>query len=179
MHVEYSIDSTDIITSVGGDWDTFARQGDAEQLVGDAVVGRNLNDYIYGEDTREIFHTIYERVRSSDRAIRIPFRCDTSARRMELELHIAPMRNNALFFRTRVLKAEDREPVDLPGVAVSGTETVIQMCSWCKRVKISPELWVEVEKAVDAMNIFRRHTEVGLEHTICPDCTNKIDQTVN
>jgi hypothetical protein len=86
-----------------------------------------------------------------------------------MELEISPLPDGGLLCTAELERAERRVPVRLLDSQVSRSEAFVGMCSWCKRIRADPELWLEIEEAVSALRLLAE-TPPEITHTICPDC---------
>ena len=87
-----------------------------------------------------------------------------------MELKISRAENKAVALVGCLLREEDRAAVALLDTAVSRTRDLVKMCSWCKKVWIPEEEWLEVEAAVTNLRLFDRSTMPGVTHGICEPC---------
>lgn len=46
-------------------------------------------------------------------------------------------------------------------------ETLLPICSWCKKIRTEESQWISLE------NYIKARTKAKISHTICPDCANK------
>jgi len=174
--INYEIDSDDLLVAVGGDWNAFARENDAEELTGTKVIGRNIFDFISNPDTRALYQTIFSRIRNRTGSLQFPFRCDAPDKRRLIDMSIFGGTDAHLHFVTTVLKTDIRPPVNLPETDSPHPDEIIAICSWCKRVRLSPELWVEIEDAVPVLRPFDRNRSIGVSHSICDDCSQRLEE---
>jgi hypothetical protein len=72
------------------------------------------------------------------------------------------------------LRLETREPVALldSGLAERSGD-VLMVCSWCKAVEAG-HVWVEVEQAVERLDLFAPEALPPISHGICPDCSERM-----
>jgi hypothetical protein len=50
--------------------------------------------------------------------------------------------------------------------------TVVVVCGWCRRVRVAPNRWTEVEKAIEILRIFDLQGVPRLSHGICELCAD-------
>lgn len=167
----YSIDASDVIVRVGGDWLDFAGANQAaESCHPDQVLGRPLWNFVTGLETRHLYRLLLDGVRSGREALRIPFRCDAPDRRRFLELIISRQPEGLLQFASVLLRVEPRLPVSALEPDLPKGEELLRMCSLCKRVEGAPGSWVEVEMALVALQPFNAEFPPAITHGVCPDC---------
>ena len=162
MHyISYDIGPDDIITAVGGEWELFALENGAPDLV--SVTGCYLWEFIAGLATREVYRELLVRVRRGDE-VRFPFRCDGPDIIREMSMMMHPLESGAVRFESFLLATKPRM-VRQRMHAVEG----LRMCSWCKRVAIGDE-WLYPEFAVEALAPFEAAADTAIAHGICPGC---------
>jgi hypothetical protein len=87
-----------------------------------------------------------------------------------MELDLEPGADDVVNFACRIVKIESRPRVALLAGDVERSDQVVTVCSWCKKVRIGTGDWVEVEEAVDRLELFNANVRPRLNHGICPPC---------
>lgn len=178
----FETDRNGTIQAIGtNSWDSFAAENGAPELTSDAVIGRNLFDFVEGKQVRDQIRKILERISQDPNwAWMLPFRCDAPQRQRNVIQSLRPIFADHVctgfvfhsfyqfswqrppmglydFKRHRELAKQDR---DLPRV---------MMCSWCQRVQFAP---VAGTKWISAENYYAGggRSDVRLSHGICEDC---------
>jgi hypothetical protein len=170
----HRIDRDGRIRFVNDAWLSFA----AENRWGESareVLGSPLMAHISDAQTRHIYDLLLERVHEKGRDIRFHYRCDSPDCRRFMEMWIHHDRAlDQIVFRSRVLRLETREPVALldSGLAERSGD-VLMVCSWCKAVEAG-HVWVEVEQAVERLDLFAPEALPPISHGICPDCSERM-----
>ena len=167
----WTIDADDVITGVGGDWDEFAGANGAAALCGTRVVGAPLFDFITGQETQRIYRLLLHKVRSADAVLRVPFRCDSPEVRRHMRLEIAPMSADAIEFRGEFLGGESRPRVRLLDPNEARSRTLLVSCSFCLRLRVPPDEWIEPEHVVARMDLLSGVAVPQLIHGVCPECS--------
>lgn len=171
--VRYETDRTGIIHSVGGSWETFASENGGDALTAKAVIGRPLLAFMSDSTTREIYERLMNRTLEGH-ASTVRFRCDSSDRRRWMRLEMAPSASG-LCFAVHIEREEARPPVRLLEPSRVAGHGLITLCSWCKRVAVK-QGWLEVEAAVEALNLFERTALPAISHGICPTCFAQLER---
>lgn len=167
----YRVDGDDTIKSISENWCAFANDNQWQaRCPPDGVVGRPLWEFIEGEETRQLYRDLFERVRAGRRPGPIPFRCDAPAERRFLELRLTPLSHGEIELISTIVRREPREPVRLLDVHVTRSDDVLRICSMCKKVVVPPERWVEIEHALVELELFEGDAMPGLTHGLCPPC---------
>lgn len=163
----YRINQTDQIYFVNRDWLDF---GDENGLTSplDNVIGSRLWTHICDLTTRQLYYDIIQRVRRTGQAIKVPFRCDGPTVRRFMELEISTMPGANVELKGVLIRQEPRPAVDLLDSSSERGGEILEMCAWCKRIKVSE--WMEVEEAVHALGLFERSALPLISHVTCPDC---------
>jgi len=172
--VTYVIDGNGFIISTGEGWDRFASANDAPELTLGAVLGHPLLDFISDLETRYFYKVIIGKVRSMDKSVTLPFRCDSPELRRYMEMDIAPAGGGEVRFACRLLRKVEREPLELIRAADRHSEEFLHMCSWFKKVMISEGEWTEPEDAITRMALFQAALLPRITHITCPDCSVEV-----
>jgi hypothetical protein len=165
----YTIDESDLIVSVDDRWTQFAQLNDGTELTRSAVIGRSIWDFIGGSDTRNLYRVVFERVRSENLSIKLPYRCDSPGLLRHMELEICVGRDKDLKLSGRLLRQENRSPSPSTDGSTALPEHNFLMCSLCKRVQESEE-WINPEVVISKFNVFEAATEKRIEYSVCETC---------
>lgn len=174
------------ILSIGKrNWNRFASENDGRDLVdGNGVVGRNIFDFIAGEDVRTTYDKFFSAIVAGRAArARLMSRCDSPAVKRELWIAITPIRNGTrverLLIQSLTVSETVRPPVDLfdfqamlDKVRADKALPILGMCSYCQDVRYpcgssdSDGHWIAAE------DYYHRggDSNVRISHGICPDC---------
>ena len=165
----YELDQRLVVRKLGADWDRFAIENGAPELVAPHPVGRPLLMFLSDATTVHIYELLFKRVADTRRPITFPVRCDGAARRQYCSLTVNPGAAGGFAVTSVVVRAEPRRPVHLlERTARRRTETLF-VCSWCQRVDLVGR-WVEVEEAVATLRLFERDRVPRIESRVCRDC---------
>lgn len=169
--VEYVLDSENVIVAVGGDWDGFARANDAPDLIGAAVIGRPLLDFISGKVTRGYVLRLLDRVSEHAQSIELDYRCDSPETRRFLRMHIMPLAAGGVRLRHRLLRQEVRTlPVHFHRAAERVHNSHVR-CSMCNHIRVDGR-WGEAE-ALLPLHELRKG--VAVIYGLCQTCLQKIE----
>lgn len=167
----YVIDEADRIVSVSDNWLLFAQENEAtSNCHPDAIINNPIWDYITGLETQYLFKVTLEKVRTTDKSVLLPFRCDAPDRRRYLELLIKPVHQKWIEFTSYIIREELRDTVELLEADTPRSDDIITMCSMCKKIKLSCGNWVEVEIAVAKLKLFDQLKLPQISHGLCTDC---------
>lgn len=164
----YELDRNDRLTAVSGEWDRFALENGAPAAVAGAVLGRPLWDFVDGVETVHLLRRIVGGVRASGRAGEVPFRCDGPGLERHMLFRAEPLDGGGVRITTRLmdeipLPAGPRAPAEPP-------PELVQMCSWCNRIKVDGGAWVELSAAVARLGLFTAATPPPITHGMCAEC---------
>jgi len=152
-------------------WDAFAHGNEAPHLAANRVLGTGLLSHITDLPTQAIYKTLIERVLARGVSARFPFRCDAPDRRRYMEMRVELVAAARCRFVSSVLREEPRQAIPLLDPHTPHSEsTLLSMCSWCKKVAVGGERWLEVEAALAALAPFNAEFPPGITHGICPHC---------
>ena len=169
----HTVDASGNITAVNDEWVEFAIENGAPELLRQSVVGHAIWDFMDGKETRHISRLILDKVRTSGTAITLPYRCDSPSLKRFMEMEIVPVEGGRVEFRSRILRLEKREPVELLDIKAVRSESFITICSWCRRTRTSKG-WVEVDEAVRTLGLFSMDALPQITHGMCEDCATLI-----
>jgi len=80
------------------------------------------------------------------------------------------MPEQSIHFESQIVRTESRPPVELLKADIKRSEQFLRICSMCKRIALSANDWVEVEVAVQQLELFQRSVMPQFTHGICQDC---------
>ena len=174
--IEYQIDRQGLLIRVSDSWTQFALDNGAPQLASERVVGQPLSSFISDPETRHLYQVILERVRTTKVPVVVTLRCDSPSLRRYLELIISWLPGQEIQFLSRTLRTEARESIPLLDPSTNRSNEFLTMCSWCKRILLPIDRWVEVEDAVAQLELFCLDALPKLTHGICPACNAKVTE---
>ncbi len=171
----YQIDADDRLVVFNSQWNRFAIENDARDLMQDHITNQVLWHFIRDSETRHLHQTLLQRVRQSGHTLTLPFRCDAPALRRYMEMIIAPLDNDAIEYCCRTLRTEQREPLRLLDPAASHNEhgAMLRMCSWCKNIDTGGTGWMETENAIAHLHLFDTESLPRITHTMCDACLGR------
>ena len=167
----YRIDTADIIVSVSDNWHSFAYNNAWDgDLQPESVVGSRLWDFIQDIETRHLYKTILDRVRAGKSCRPIPFRCDSPAVRRFLELQFKALPDGQIEITSRIIRTEARNSVRLLDTDTPRSADILVICSMCKKIRVSPDQWAEIEEGLIQLRLFENDLMPSLSHGLCPVC---------
>lgn len=172
--ITYLIDGYDDVIHVDWEWELFALENGAPELVSKHVIGRSLWDFISDDSTRELWKAIFHRVRFSGDPVTVPFRCDSPELRRFMKLRVVPA-GQELLVSSYMVREEPRAHQPLLGGATFRNSHILGMCSWCKRVKVSASRWLEVEDAMISLGLAEGDALPRIDHCVCGNCRKQVE----
>ena len=166
----YTIDGRDRIDSIEGDWDAFALDNGAPDLIRDQVLGNSIWQFIEGLEAAEIHRLLFTGVRSRGVEITLPFRCDAPRLRRDMEMVIRRQGKDGIEIRSSVVREQKRAYIGLRDASARRSNQIVRVCSWCKKVQYAPHGWVEVEHAVRGMRLLAVPPVPQISHGMCEPC---------
>jgi hypothetical protein len=167
----YIIDAADRVIHLDEDWVKCAGEIGREDLAPGRILGRSIWSFLQGIETVHLYRLLVRRAR---RGVHIEFRLvvkadgETQLRRMKMQ---AIGGGESIVFESSPIEAAELESTPL--LSSGDTEApgaLLIVCSWCDRLKLPDETWVEVEQAVSRLGLFERETLPKLTHGVCEDC---------
>lgn len=169
--IRYRLSAADRIESIDGPWDRFARENGAPGLP--RPEGERLLDHVAGSSVRAVLASLLDRARRRRDPIELPYRCDAPDRRRFMRMRLEPGEGGTLLVRSRVVREEPRPAVRLLQPDVPRSDELLRICAWCKRVDVEGA-WVEVEEAIERLELFDRPTLPELTHGVCERCSHEL-----
>lgn len=170
----YRIDSTDTIVSVSDNWCTFADANAwGSSLAPADVVGHKLWDFIDNSETQQLYQTVFTRARIGKSGMPgrgIPFRCDSPRERRYLQLIVEALPDESIQLKSTILRTEPRSTVSLLEVDIARSTDMVTVCSMCKKIRVSPQQWVEIEEGIARLRLFEVDSMPRLTHGLCHSC---------
>jgi hypothetical protein len=146
------------------------------------LIGRNLFDFIQGDDVRDLYLRVLARLRAKASApVQLIYRCDSPGMMREFRMTasvVADGDSRGYLFTSQQIRHGQRPPLplfDYQALAAflhDPTAPILTICSMCHRVKSragdedDPRSWVEPEQ------YYREggSSHVSLSHGLCPAC---------
>jgi hypothetical protein len=173
--MEYRIDAWDRLVAVSEDWEPFAVANDAPELARGAVLGTQLWDHVHDLATRELYRKLIRRAREGHE-LRFRIRCDAPGARRVLEVTLSPLAGGGVRFRVVPRAHEDRDPVELLRRGAARSDDWLTLCSWCGRIRLASERWVEIETGVSELGLLADAPMPQLTHGMCGACDTRIQR---
>jgi hypothetical protein len=171
--VRYEIDADGVIRDVNPAWDAFARANGAPELAGGGAVGRNVWDFVAGDDVQRLYRLLFARIPGRGVTCALPFRCDGPEVRRFMRLKLSPRGPGGVICATRLLREERRPAVGVLAADAPRSARLLAICSWCKRVRAESGCWLELEDALASLDL-ARSAPPSLGHTICTACDARV-----
>ena len=173
--ISYLIDADDRFVSVSPQWAPFAHANDGDELAPEAVTGRSLWDFIADDATRELYAEILAHVRSGA-TTELVLRCDAPERRRLIEMIVTRRADGNVEFKTVLLAATERPVQRLLAKSTPRTGQHLMLCGWCDRVHVGGEEWLEVEEAMDRLQLADEPELPQVDPVVCPSCFAKVTE---
>jgi hypothetical protein len=86
---------------------------------------------------------------------------------------MTPRPRKGVQFDSLTLRTESRVPPMIMGPPTAQSDSLLRVCSWCKRVAVGEE-WEEVEVAIEQLGLFGGCSPAAITHGMCPACVARI-----
>jgi hypothetical protein len=166
----YAIHPDDTIASVSDSWLEFAHENRAPELTRDYVVGRSLWSFVAGSETRLLYEALFHRVRTRAESFELPFRCDSPDRFRFMRLIVKHGPGDLIDCEGILVREQARPFYTILDRAFPRTTARLPMCSLCKRVYALGARWLELEVAIEQLNLFDTASLPEIEYAVCDDC---------
>jgi hypothetical protein len=165
----YELDQRLVVRSVGADWDRFAIENGAPELVSPNPVGRPLWMFLTDATTVHLYEVVFRRVAVTRRSVTFPVRCDGASRRQFFSLTASPGSVSGFAIASVLVRSEPRQAIHLFERSVKRRKELLRVCSWCQRVEVAGR-WFEVEDALLQLRLFERDSAPTIASCTCERC---------
>lgn len=194
--VAYAVERDGTVLAVSRDsWSSFARENGGEAIADPhAIVGRNLLDFVSGDEVRESYRDYMEALSHAPTTERVAFgfRCDAPDRKRQMRMAISPMvlygTLRGFLFHSVVWEEVERPAMalyDFAGLlgqlARAGALPHLAMCSYCQRVRFPAGSDPEAGEWMDAAGYYRRggDEQVAISHGVCTGCAAEVRNRIH
>jgi len=158
----YSLDEHDVLTSAGGEWDSFASENGGDAATSECVVGSHLWDHVHGLQVRAYLNAVFFAARTTGSTVSIPYRCDSPNHPRLFLMIVVPGPNNSLEVRHVGRPLQIEQP---SGISVDDPElATLSKCSICCSFLVGDEWFDPMNRPLDS--------DFPKGHSICPACKN-------
>lgn len=179
----YTIDRDMTIRSVSRkSWSQGAKRNDlSDAFSADRIIGKNLMQFIHGEETRTTYERFCDAIFSGKRGqITFDHRCDSPGVRRDIRMSIRPLLKDStvvrVVFHNVEMSVAQRPPINLllNRTAEGESFDALSICSFCKQVRSASD--PRFPRWISAEDYYRRggDSRVLLSHSICEDCRQNI-----
>lgn len=186
--VAYVVTAVGEILAIGErHWAAFANDNQSVDLKPSVLIGRNLFDFIEGDDVREYYRSLHATLISGGSHISFEYRCDAPdiERRMLMAVSVFEPENQPplILYQSQIIDQCVRVPVPF---LVAGNyvkpyddKSLASICSFCARVAwpIGPVRDERTWLTPDEYYANGGSSQVALSHGICPECFAKSAQS--
>ncbi len=168
------IDAKNHIKFFNQSWLDFAKENMGVDFA-EIYIDQPLKKFIANPETWHIYEIAINQVRAETTGKIIwSFRCDSPECRRYMRMQITKDAEDFIEFKSHIEKQEARDPVLILNSQVSRTEEHLTICGWCKKVQLNADQWVEIEVAVEQLQLFDQTQLPQLTHSICPHCHQEV-----
>lgn len=167
--VSYTLDRNNRIVDIGGEWDHFAVENDARNLVTPNVLGRSINEFIIGDATRMFLFTMLDCSRLLAKPLTRAYRCDSPQWRRFMEMTLEPTPHGVVELRHQLLRVEPTNHSITFTVAPTGSRhEFVNRCSICNRLRLQNR-WLEADEAAH-WGLLAKTGECPVIYGVCETC---------
>jgi hypothetical protein len=191
MIYSYRTDAEDRIVWLDQSWVVFAKNNWRPDFQPDWVLGRSLWDFIDGPDTQEVYRLALRHIQLHQRALTLPFRCDSPDIRRFMEMTVAPLADGGLSFNCLLLREEVRAPVNFRPCGPCAPGRALKACSICLRLERpvwtdlgrpggqGEAVWQEAEAVLPLVAALEEGYFPPVSYRVCPDCRVLLGKPTN
>ncbi|MBI2425676.1 MAG: hypothetical protein HYV27_22815 [Candidatus Hydrogenedentes bacterium] len=156
-------------TAANEAWLRFAAE-QGVRVSPEAFVDRSLGEFICNPSVRQLWDSVLNRVRSTNKPITFSVRCDSPECRRFMEIDVSPQDDGQLLFANRLIREEPRTVPSALDPYSCRTEDIVVVCSVCSKIRTGEETWMEAEGAVSTLGLMDRDVQPVLSHGLCRSC---------
>lgn len=165
----YRLDAENRIVDVGGDWDRFAIDNDAEEISGHTVVGVPLRRFVSGDITRMFLDTMLMRVRVSNAPVSASYRCDSPGLKRQMAMTLNPDGQDIVVTHRVVAVEHLPRPLQVVKASDSGRRRLVKRCSMCARLSLPGGAAIAAEDYQSAT----ANSLLAVIYDICTNCQGR------
>lgn len=178
----FIIDAADRIIHLDDEWAKYAAEKGEADLATDRLIGRPIWSFLHGIETIHLYRLLVLRAR---RGVQIESRLRVEAGGVSqfMRMRMQSVGGDSVIFEATPLP-EDIAPEDMAASMESSggrpqdpnvsqeevAPALLVVCSWCGRLKIRDETWVEVEVAISQLGLFELESLPQMSHGVCEEC---------
>lgn len=172
----WTVDAEGCLRSVGGHWSEFASDNRGGGLKPSDVIGRRLLDFIQGSGVREVYRSLMDRARERGEPLTVALNCASPDTERILDLTIRSLDDGGFEFRTRPRRVRPipHNPI-LEAASGKSGEGLMEVCSWCKRVRADEGGWQFPEDAYRELEQLITNEAFEITHGMCEDCYERLE----
>jgi hypothetical protein len=165
-------------------WDAFACKNSGQDAVSNNLLGRNLFDFIQGEEVRAVYKSSHATLLEDDQArISFEYRCDAPDRERRMLMSVSTVvcdgGETAILYQSQIL--DERMRVPLPILSAENykrpysIENRVSICSFCAKIAWPLAAGGARQDWISADEYYAEggSSLVGLNFGICPECFEK------
>ena len=166
----YRVDRADILIWVDALWLAFAKENGATELTEENVLGRSLWDFVGGDDVCTLYQQAHSRVRSSNKPVVLPFRCDSPTLIRHMRMIIHPEEGGQVLYESLLTKTESQPYLGILDKSRPRSNRILTFCSCCKRALLEPVGWLAAEEVSAKLKLLDAERFPNMREMICPKC---------
>lgn len=174
MVIAYTIDAEDRLIRFNEAWSDFAHANRGEGALPHAVLRKKLWDFVRDPTLQELYRRLVKRSRSGN-PVRFRYRCDAPSERRIFTMEIRGQKDGVVEFISTLTSVEPRSSVAwLDSNVLHDPQLLVRVCSWCSRVALPDNQWVEIERAIEEHQALHGPRIPSTTHGICPECQRQM-----
>ncbi|WP_404424283.1 hypothetical protein [Nibricoccus sp. IMCC34717] len=136
------------------------------------LVGKPILAIVRDTTLHMLLDLLFRSVARNDQGVTVHYRCDTPTLRRACSLVISPVSPGPGRVRVenRIDKVDTREAVQLLDPDAKRSSELVCVCSWCKKIRVEENRWVEIEEGVDTLGLMNVPVAPRITHGMCGAC---------
>ena len=164
----YVIDENMRIVAVGGDWEKFGQENQAQNLSFSDVKNRSIFDFVLGETSRIWLHSLIRMAMETKQTVHQSYRCDSPDAKRYMLMTITPEENGNLTIEHTLTSEQPRQHrVEINYSASENENAKVLHCNVCGKLHVDGE-WIDVDRDQDQPQVYH-----NVNGTTCEQCLDK------
>lgn len=176
MNLTYTIDGDDKVVETAGDWERFARKNSGSDNLIHSVLGTSLWDHITDTTTTQIYRSLFTAIRSLNKKVSFPLRCDSPKVKRYLQLTLTPSDDGAIRINSKLVQTEPIQTSSIKGLRVEKGDHFLTICSWCNKLKSDDNNYFEIETFISNHPEIMVVENLQITHGICRQCECSMEE---
>jgi hypothetical protein len=166
----YEVDKKDFLVAVSPDWDELVIASNNLKLLGRAIIGKSLSEFISGDVSNMFTETMIQAARVRQQPIIKPYRCDSPTHKRIMQMILTPFLDGRVRIAHELVSETPwLHPKNMRTVTNRQRISKIKRCTMCNNLLDGDE-WVTLDRYLENHSEYTPET-LSVFYGICPNCS--------